>query len=106
MQTFVTLPVEIQTAILVGITFAVGFVFAKIAEHIPQLSVWLGDNVTSVSVSLAGAVVQFIQGYLNQIPLDWQGVATIALQLLVSVLATLKVFDVLKKRDVKYFRSL
>jgi len=115
MQAFVQLPPEIQNLILVGATLLVGFVFAKAAEYLPleklskyfpKLSEWIKQNSAVVSVSIAGVVVQLLQGYLNQIPAIWENVVTIAFQLLVTILATLKVFDVAKNRKVKYFRTL
>lgn len=86
-MSFVELPSPIQLAILSLCTLAVGFVFTKIAEAVPFLAEFLGQYVDEVSTAVAGALVLAIQGALNTIPPEWEGVANSVLALIVAILA-------------------
>lgn len=104
-QTVVELPSPIQVAILAGVTFLVGWGFAKIAEALPFLSDFLGQYVDEVSMALAGAVILWIQSLLNAIPPAWEGVANAALVLIVAILAAVGLIKTARKARVPGFRS-
>ncbi len=104
-QKLVQLPDPIQTAILIGVTFVVGFIFSKIAEALPFLGKFLGQYVDEVSMAVAGALVLWIQNLLNAIPAQWEGVANAALVLIVAVLAALGLVKTARKARVPGFRS-
>jgi hypothetical protein len=103
-QKVVELPSPLQLAILSGVTFVVGFIFAKIAALIPWLADFLGQYVDEVSVAVAGAVVLSIQNALNAIPPEWEGVANAFLALLVAVLAAIGLLKSVRKARVPGFK--
>lgn len=86
-QRVIELPSPIQFAILSLATLVVSFVFTQIAKALPFLANFLGQYVDEVATALAGAVVMAIQNALNAIPLEWEGVASAALVLIVAILA-------------------
>lgn len=96
-QGIVELPSPLQLAILTGVTFVVGFIFAKIAEAIPQLKDFLGQYVDEVATALAGGLVLTIQNFLNAIPPEWEGVANAFLAFLVAVLAAIGLLRTTRK---------
>jgi hypothetical protein len=104
-QQVVELPSPIQLAILAGVTFVVGFIFAKIAEAVPFLKEFLGQYIDEVSIAVGGAVVLWLQSLLNAIPPEWEGVANAALALIVAILAAIGLFKTARKARVPGFRG-
>jgi len=104
-QTVIELPSPIQLAILAGVTFVVGFIFAKIAEAVPFLRDFLGRYVDEVSVAVAGAVVLSIQNLLNAVPPEWEGVANAGFALIVAILAAIGLIKTARKARVPGFRG-
>lgn len=103
-QGVVELPSPLQLAILTGVTFVVGFIFAKIAEALPFLKEFLGQYVDEVSTAVAGVVVLWIQNLLNAVPPEWEGVANAFLALLVAILAAISLIKIARKARVPGFR--
>lgn len=103
-QSVVELPSPLQLAILTGVTFVVGFIFAKIAEAVPALKDFLGQYVDEVATAVAGGLVLTIQNFLNAIPPEWEGVANAFLAFLVAVLAAIGLLRTTRKA-VKSIRS-
>ena len=104
-QRVIELPSPIQLAILTGVTFVVGLIFAKIAEALPFLKAFLGQYVDEVSIAVAGAVVLEIQSLLNAIPPQWEGVANAAFTLIVAILAAIGLIKTARKARVPGFRG-
>jgi len=102
---FVSLPVEIQNAIVVLAVFVVGWVFAQISVRFPIFEKWFGQYADEIAFALSGAIIGAIQNALNMIPPAWEGVGNLALGLLVAVLAALQVFRLLGKAKIKTFRA-
>lgn len=104
-QRVIELPSPIQLAILAGVTFVVGFIFTKIAQALPWLREFLGQYVDEVSVTVAGAIVLWVQNLLNAIPPEWEGVASAALALIVAILAAIGLIKTARKARVPGFRG-
>jgi ABC-type Fe3+ transport system substrate-binding protein len=88
-QNLVQLPDPIVLAILSGVTLLLGLILTQLAKALPWLAAFLGQYVDEVAVAVAGVVVTYLNNLLAQIPANWEGVATIALQLVVAILAAL-----------------
>lgn len=101
---FVELPEKIQTWIVAGCVFAVGWVFAQIGHALPWFTKLFGQYVDEIAFALSGAVIGLLQEWLNLIPPAWEGVGNMALMLIVAVLAALQLFRLFGKAGVKSFR--
>lgn len=102
-HTFVVMPEPLKVAVTAAITFAVGWVFTQIAVRIPWLT-FLGQYVSEVSIAVAGAVVLYIQNLLNAIPAQYDDIVSLALQMLIAVFASIGLFKLLSKANVRGFR--
>jgi hypothetical protein len=104
-QTFVQLPNPLQSAIFALVTFVFGFVVTQITNTVPWLGSFFGQYKVEISMAISGALVALAQNLLNAIPSQYDNVVSIALQLLIAVLASLGLFNFLAKRNVKGFRA-
>lgn len=104
MEGFVALPSELQGLIVWLCVFAIGWVFAQIGAKMPWFTKLFGQYADEIAFALSGAVIALLQGWLNLIPPAWEGVANMALALVVLVLSTLGFFHLLGKAKVKSFR--
>ena len=102
--TFVVMPEPLKVAITALITFAVGWVFTQIAQKVSWLAGFLGQYVDEASIALAGAVVLYIQNLLNAIPAQYDDIVSLALQLVMAVFASIGLFKLLGKANVRGFR--
>jgi hypothetical protein len=104
-QSFVQFPDPLQAAILALVTFVVGFLFTQIANALPWLGAFLGQYKVEISMAVSGALVTVIQNLLNAIPAQYDNVVTIALQLLIAVLASFGFFKFFEARGARGFRA-
>ena len=102
---FVSLPDPLQASILALVTFVVGFLFTQIANASPWLGAFLGQYKVEISMAVSGALVTVVQNLLNAIPAQYDNVVTIALQLLIAVLASFGFFKFFEARNVRGFRA-
>jgi hypothetical protein len=108
LQSVVTLPEPLVTAISAGITLLFGLVLARLVE-LPVLG-WLarllGQYKDEIAFVVSGAIVTWLNGFLAQIPLAWETVGFLALQLVVAILAALGLLAQYRKaRMVRALRS-
>lgn len=104
-QSFVQLPDPLQAAIFALVTFVVGFVFTQLSNAIPWLGSFFGQYKVEISMAISGALVTLVQNLLNAIPAQYDNVVSLALQLLIAVLASLGLFNFLTKKNVRGFRN-
>jgi hypothetical protein len=103
-QNFVELPGELQGAIIALSVFAVGWLFAQIGARLPWFLKLFGQYADEVAMAVAGALIGVIQNALNLIPPGWEAVGSMALALIVAVLAAIGLFRSLGKAGVRSFR--
>lgn len=103
-QSFVVMPEPLKVAVTAAITFAIGWVFTQIALRVPWLAGFLGQYVSEVSIAIAGAIVLYIQNLLNAIPAQYDDIVSLVLQLVIAVLASIGLFKMLGKANVRSFR--
>jgi len=104
-ETFVSLPVELQNGIMALCVFVVGWIFAQIGTRLSWFEKLFGQYQDEIAFALAGALIGVIQDTLNLIPVQWENVGNLALMLVVAVLAALQVFRLFGKVGVKGFRA-
>jgi uncharacterized protein YacL len=100
-QALVQLPAELQALIGVLVTFVVSFLLVQLANAWPWLAAQLGQYKNEIIVWATGVIVSLIQGWLNLVPVEWEPVAVLILQLIVAVFAVLGFFRFLAKRGVR-----
>lgn len=101
LQSLVQLPAELQALIGVLVTFVVSFLLVQLASAWPWLAGQLGQYKQEIIVWATGVIVALLQGWLNLIPVEWEPVAVLALQLIVAVFAVLGFFKFLANRGVR-----
>ena len=103
---FVQTSPEVQALIAVGVTFVVSFLLLQLA-NIPALK-WLADYLGQYKVQVVtwvvGIIVSFIDSQLVNVPLAFEPVALLVMQLIVAVAAAFGVFGFLANRGVKGLR--
>ena len=102
-QSFVSTSPDIQALITIGVTFLVSFLLLKLID-VPALK-WLADYLgqykTQIVTWAVGLIVSFLDGWLVKIPLQWEPVAVLVMQLIVAVAAVFGVFGFLSNRGVR-----
>ena len=104
-QTFVQLPDPAQAAIFAAATFVLGFVITQISAVVPWLASFLGQYKTEISMAVSGAIVTVVQYVLNTIPVQYDNIVSLVIQLVLAVLAALVLFNFLAKKNVKGFTA-
>lgn len=92
MQQFVPVSPELESLILIGVTALVSFLLLQLAALSPTLAEYLGQYKVGIIAWLVGLVVQLLNAQLNQIPMEWDAVVSLVMQLIVSVAAVLLAF--------------
>lgn len=106
---YVQLPDQLQVAITLLITAAVGWVFAQLIALWPWLGDLIGSYKDQVALALSGAVVVAVQNALDLIPPQYDMIVTILLQLIVAILiffgVPLAFFKFARQKRLPGFRS-
>jgi prepilin signal peptidase PulO-like enzyme (type II secretory pathway) len=99
----VELPAPINAAILAAVTLVLGLFITQLTK-VPRLGPWLanllGQYVDEVAIAVAGAIVVYVNNLLAQIPAGWEGVAFVALQFVIAILAALGLITQIRKARV------
>ena len=99
---FVQLPDAERLGITTLIVAVVGLIFGKIAQYIPWTQPFLTKYKEEISVSLAAAVVGFIE---NALPSAYPEISILVVQLLLAALAAVGLFRVFAKVGVYKFKA-
>jgi hypothetical protein len=105
-QGFVALDPALQELIVFGLTALVSFVLLQLAAAVPWLAEYLGQYKTGIITWLAGLVFQLLQAGLDNVPLEWEGVAVLVMQLIVTVAGVLLAFAGWRKVNGRGSRAL
>lgn len=105
LQTFVQLPDPAQAAIFAAVTFVLGFIINQISIAVPWLASFLGQYKAEISMAVSGAIVTLVQNVLNTIPVQYDDIVSLVIQLVLAVLAALGLFNFLAKKNVKGFTA-
>lgn len=92
LQSFVALDPQLQELIVFGLTALVSFLLLQLAAAVPWLAEYLGQYKVGIVTWLSGLVFQLLQAGLNQVPIEWEGVAVLVMQLIVVVAGVLLAF--------------
>lgn len=98
---FVQLDSGLQSLIVVALTFVVSFLILKVAAIYPPLGEYLGQYKAAIVTWLAGLVFNLLQAQLDNIPVSWEGVAALAMKLIVEVFAVLLSVTFLRSKGVR-----
>ena len=98
---FVAVDPALQELIVVGLTALVSFLLLQLAAISPTLAAYLGQYKTGIVVWISGLVFQLLQNGLNQVPENWESVAVLVMQLIVSVAVVLLGFAGLRKMNAR-----
>lgn len=102
-QGFVQTSPDIQALITFAVTALFSFLLLQLVS-IPALK-WLADYLgqfkTQIVVWVVGLVVSLLDGVLLNVPLAWEPVAVIVMQLIVAVAAVFGIFGFLSRRGVR-----
>ena len=101
LQSFVQTSPELQALIALGVTAVVSFLLIQLTNLYPPLAEYLGQYKVQIITWLTGLVVSLIDSQLLNVPLLWEPVAVIVMQLIVAVFAVLYAFRLLANRGVK-----
>jgi hypothetical protein len=101
MNGFVQLDPALQELIVFGITALVSFLILQVAAKLPWLAEYLGQYKVGIVAWLSSLVFQLLQAGLNKVPVTWEGVAVLVMQLLVTVAGVLLAFAGWRKAGLK-----
>ncbi len=104
-QTFIQLPDPAQAAIFAAVTFVLGFVITQIGSAVPWLASFLGQYKAEISMAVSGAIVTVVQNVLNTIPVQYDDIVSLVIQLVLAVLTALGLFNFLAKKNVRGFTA-
>lgn len=103
---FVQLDPALQNLVALGVTAVVSFLILQLAALYPALAEYIGQYKAGIVTWATGLLVQLAQAQLNQVPVEWDGVLTIAMKLIVEVAVVLGVFAAFRKVGAKGYRAL
>ena len=98
-QGFVQLPDGVRVGITAVIVWLVSWVFAQLILLVPFLK-FLEEFKEPLALAIAAALIGWIE---NIVPDAYGGVAVLAIQLLLAILALFGVGQVFKKRGARFF---
>ena len=99
-QSFVALPDEVKVTITALVLWAVSFAFSKLLALVPALG-FLEQFREPLALAIAAALIGWFEA---AIPDAFAGVAVLAVQLVLAVLAALGLFKGLAASGVKAFK--
>lgn len=105
-QSFVQLDPKLQEVIVWALTLAVAYLILQITQIAPWLGEYLGQNKTAIVTWLSGLVFQLLQNALDQVPTNWESVASLVMQLIVAVIIAFGVFAGLRKFKAPGYAAL
>lgn len=97
----VQLDPRLQEIVALLVTAVVSFLILQLATIVPDLAAYLGQYKVGIVTWLTGIVVQLVQAQLDRIPLEWEGVALVVMQLIVEVVLVLFAFALYRRRQLK-----
>jgi len=105
MENFIATLVQLDPKIQEFIAWVVGIVIAWLFLQLANtpalkwLALYLGPYKVGIVAWLTNLIVQLIQTQLNKIPLSWESVAYLAMQLIVAVIITLMAFAFIRRSN-------
>lgn len=102
----VQLDPKLQELIALGITAIVSYLLLQLANISPILAAYLGQYKVAIITWLTGLVVQLIQAGLDKIPVTWDSVVVLVMQLIASVVVILIGFAYMRRKQVKGYKAL
>lgn len=102
----VQLDPKLQEFIAVAITFVVSYLLLQLANLSPDLAAYLGQYKVAIITWLTGLVVQLVQMGLDKIPVTWDSVVTLVMQLIVQVIIVLSTFAFMRRKQAKGYKAL
>jgi hypothetical protein len=103
---FVQLDPRLQGLFTLGFTAVVSFLILQLAAISPVLAEYIGQYKVGIVTWLTGLAVQLVQAQLDKIPVTWETVATVAMQLIVEVALVLLSFALWRRVQFKGHRAL
>lgn len=86
---YVQLDPKLQEFIALAVTFVVTFLILQVSKAVPWLGEYLGQYKVGIVTWLTALVVQLIQAGLDKIPMQWDAVVSLVMQLIVQVIVVL-----------------
>lgn len=99
-QGFVELPDETKGTVTVLVVAVVGLAITKLITLVPFLA-FLKDFEAPLGMALSSALIEALQ---NMLPSAYPEVSILAVQLILAILAALKLFEILKARGARFFQ--
>lgn len=99
--TAITLPDALKTQFTLVVVAIVSYLFTKLITLVPFLK-WLDAYREPLALGLAAYLIDLIE---TSVPDAYGGVAIAGLTLLLAILSLFKFFEVLRAKEVKFFRT-
>lgn len=110
MESFATLYVQLdpklQEFIALAVTAAVSFAILQVSAKLPWLGEYLGMYKVGIVTWITATIVQLLQAGLDKIPMTWDSVAALVMQLVVEVIVVLTGLVVYKRLKFKGHNAL
>ena len=103
---FVQLDPRLQELIALGVSAVVSFLILQLVAVVPALADYLGQYKVGIVTWLTGLAVQLVQAQLNKIPVTWESVAVVVMQLIVEVSIVLLGFSLYRSKQWKGSEAL
>lgn len=97
---------KLQELIALGITALVSYLILQLANLYPALAEYLGQYKVAIVTWLTGLVVQLLQAALDKVPVTWDAVAVLAMQLIAQVIIVLLGFALIRRKQAKGYKAL
>lgn len=91
---YVQIDPALQNLIALAVTALVSFLLLQLTNTLPWLAEYLGQYKVGIVTWLTALVIQLVQAGLDQIPMEWDAVASVAMKLIVEVVVVLLGFAV------------
>lgn len=98
-QKFVELPDGTRATLTALVVAVVGFAIAKAVTYVPFLAFLLPFR-EPLGYALSAALIEALQ---NVLPTAYPEISILAVQLILAIIAALKLFEVLKLRGARFF---
>lgn len=103
---YVTLDPKLQEVIALLITALVTFLILQVTAQLPWLGEYLGQYKVGIITWLTALVVQLVQAGLDKIPVEWDSIASLAMQLIAEVILLLLGFALYRRSKAKGYKAL
>lgn len=103
---YVQLDPKLQEFISLLVTALVTFLILQVTQKVPWLGEYLGQYKVGIVTWLTALIVQLVQAGLDKIPMQWDSVVAVAMQLIVEVIIVLLGLAAYRRSKLKGSKAL